>query len=128
MKIFFTTILFLLSFVYFQASGQVKGKIKGRAIDGTTRKPVEFASVALLSASDSSIVKGAITDTLGVFELNNLVEGSYIITISSIEYQKVFKGPLAINLGQNELDLGKLSLITDQKLLAEVVVRGNRPV
>ncbi len=128
MKTFFTAILLLFSFVYFQASGQVKGKIKGQAVDGNTQKPIEFASVALLSASDSSIVKGAITDTLGVFDLNGLAEGSYIITISSIEYQKVFKGPLVITLTQNELDLGKLSLITDLKLLTEVVVRGSRPV
>ncbi len=105
-----------------------KGIIKGRAVDGNTQKPVEFASVALLSSADSSIMKGAITDTLGVFILSNLPEGSYIITVSSIEYQKVFKGPLVIDLSQNELDLGNLSLITDQKLLAEVVVRGSRPV
>ncbi len=105
-----------------------KGIIKGRAVDGNTQKPVEFASVALLSSADSSIVKGAITDTLGIFTLSNLPEGSYIITVSSIEYQKVFKGPLVIDLSQNELDLGNLSLITDQKLLAEVVVRGSRPV
>ncbi len=121
MKTFF--IVLLLSFACVQTFAQ-KGIIKGRAIDGNTQKPVEFASVALLSAADSSIVKGAITDTLGVFELVNLAEGSYIITIS----QKVFKGPLVINLTQNELNLGNLALITDQKLLAEVVVRGSRPV
>ena len=125
MKTFF--IVLLLSLACIQTFAQ-KGIIKGRAIDGNTQKPVEFASVALLSAADSSIVKGAITDTLGVFELTNLAEGSYIITISSIEYQKVFKGPLVINLTQNELNLGNLSLITDEKLLAEVVVRGSRPV
>ena len=125
-KISITTVLFLW-LAYSFANAQ-KGIIKGRAIDGNTQKPVEFASVALLSAVDSSIVKGAITDTLGVFELSNLAEGSYIITISSIEYQKVFKGPLVINLTQNELNLGNLALITDQKLLAEVVVRGSRPV
>ncbi len=123
MKTFLFTLLFISNFALAQ-----KGIIKGRAIDGNTQKPVGFASVALLSAADSSIVKGAITDTLGVFMINNLPEGSYIITVSSVEYQKVFKGPLLINVSQSELDLGNLALITDPKLLAEVVVRGSRPV
>ena len=126
-KFSLATILFLLV-TLFQVFGQFKGTIKGRAIDNNTQKPVEFASVALLSSSDSSVVKGALTDTLGFFELPNLNEGSYIITVSSIEYQKVFKGPLLINLDQTILNLGDLSLITDQKLLAEVVVRGNKPI
>ena len=124
MKLFLPLFLLVVSTTLFAQ----KGTIKGRATDGTTQKPVEFASVALLSSVDSTIVKGAITDTLGVFVMNNLPEGSYIITISSIEYQKVFKGPLVITLAQNELNLGDLSMITDQKLLAEVVVRGTKPV
>ena len=76
----FLLILLTISTVTFAQ----KGIIKGRAVDGNTQKPVEFASVALLSSADSSIVKGAITDTLGIFTLSNLPEGSYIITVSSI--------------------------------------------
>jgi Outer membrane protein beta-barrel family/CarboxypepD_reg-like domain len=125
MKSFLPLLLIVVSTTLF---AQNKGTIKGRAIDNNTQKPVEFASVALLSSADSSIVKGAITDTLGAFQMTNLPEGSYIITISSVEYQKVFKGPLVITLTQNELDLGNLTMITDQKLLNEVVVRGTKPV
>lgn len=121
----FLIILLIFSQVSY---AQTKGIIKGRAVDGSTFKPVEFASVALLSATDSSIVKGAVTDTLGTFVLTNLAEGSYIITLSSIEYQKVFKGPLVITVAQNELNLVDLPLITDQKRLDEVVVRGSKPV
>ncbi len=125
----FSTVALLLSVLtFFQAMSQVKGTIKGRALDGGTRRPVEFASVALLSSADSSLVKGAMTDTSGVFVISNLSEGNYLITLSSIEYQKVFKGPLLINSTQQELDLGDLSMATDQKLLAEVVVKGNKPV
>jgi Outer membrane protein beta-barrel family/Carboxypeptidase regulatory-like domain len=108
--------------------GQNKGIIKGRAVDSTSQKPVEFASVALLAATDSSIVQGAITDSLGLFTINNLPEGSYIITISSVEYRKVFKGPLVISVSETELDLGNFPLVTDDKALSEFVVRGTKPV
>ncbi|NBB18540.1 outer membrane beta-barrel protein [Runella sp. CRIBMP] len=119
-------LLFVLS--VFQALGQVKGTIKGRALDGHTRRPVEFASVALLSAADSSMVKGALTDTSGVFVISNLTEGNYLLILSSIEYQKICKGPLLINSSQQEVDLGDLAMVTDQKLLEEVIVKGNKPV
>jgi iron complex outermembrane recepter protein len=118
--------IFLMPFCGINA--QNKGIIKGRAIDSLSQKPVEFASVALLLAADSSIVQGAITDSLGLFEVNNLSEGSYIITVSSVEYRKVFKGPLVITIEKTALDLGDLPLITDDKALAEFVVRGTKPV
>ena len=100
MNRFSTVALLLLLLTFFQAMSQVKGTIKGRALDGSTRRPVEFASVALLSAVDSSLVKGAMTDTSGVFVISNLSEGNNLITLSSIEYQKVFKGPILINCAQ----------------------------
>ena len=104
------------------------GIIKGKAIDGTTNKPVEFASVTILSAVDSSLIKGELTDTTGKFELSNLKQGRYILVISSVEYQKVSKGPYKIDLNQDVLDLGEVKLITDVKTLQEVIVRGSKPI
>lgn len=119
------SIAFILCFFSTTSFAQ-QGTIKGKAIEDKTQKSVEFASVALLSAKDSSLVKGAMTDTSGVFELSNIQEGTYILTISSVEYQKVFRGPLLINLQQSLLDLGQIKLITDNKLLQEVVVKGSK--
>jgi outer membrane receptor protein involved in Fe transport len=103
-----------------------QGTIKGKTIDDKTQRGIEFASVALLSANDSSLVKGAMTDTSGVFELSNIKDGTYILVVSSVEYQKVFRGPLLINLQQALLDLGQIKLVTDNKLLQEIVVKGNK--
>ena len=119
---------FFLLFLNTIIHAQSNGTIKGRAVDSTTQKPIEFASVALLAAADSSIVTGAITDSLGLFSLANLPEGSYIITVSSVEYRKVFKGPLVITVSQTELDLKDLALVTDDKTLSEFVVMGTKPV
>jgi outer membrane receptor protein involved in Fe transport len=105
-----------------------QGTIRGKAIDNTSQKSVEFASVALLSVKDSSLVKGAMTDSSGVFELSNIKEGTYILTISSVEYQKVFRGPLMVNLQQPLLDLGQVTMVTDNRLLQEVVVSGSKPI
>ena len=104
------------------------GTIKGKAIDGSTNKPVEFASVTILSAVDSSLIKGELTDTTGKFELINLKQGKYILVISSVEYQKVSKGPLLIDFNQELLDMGEVKMVTDVKTLQEVIVRGSKPI
>jgi outer membrane receptor protein involved in Fe transport len=121
-------LILILGLTFFIDSIAQNGIIRGKAIDNTSRKSVEFASVALLSAIDSSLVKGAMTDTSGVFELSNIKEGTYILTISSVEFQKVFRGPLMINLQQTLIDLGQVVMITDNKLLQEVIVNGNKPI
>jgi outer membrane receptor protein involved in Fe transport len=121
------TIPYLLFFISYNAICQ-NGIIKGNTIDNSTGKPVEFATVTLLSALDSSLVKGDITDSLGYFEFTNISIGEYVLIVSSIEYQKIVKGNLTIHSPEQLLSLGKLGLITDSKLLGEVVVNGSKPV
>lgn len=102
------------------------GSIKGHAIDGGRQAPVEFASVTLYTSGDTSLVQGTLTDTSGYFEIANVKSGVYIITITSIEYQKVFRGPIQVDADHAVADLGHVTMTTDQKLLHEVVVKGAR--
>jgi Outer membrane protein beta-barrel family/CarboxypepD_reg-like domain len=120
----------LASFLVFVSlnSFSQTGTIKGKAVDGTTNKPVEFASVTILSAVDSSLIKGELTDTTGRFELMNLKQGRYILVISSVEYQKVSKGPFLIDFNQELLDMGEVKMVTDVKTLQEVIVKGSKPI
>ena len=103
-------------------------QVKGKAIDAATKKPVEFASVTLLAIADSSIVRGGLTDTTGFFEIPNVEAGKYFIAVSSLEYKKFMTDPFEITSEKKSLDLGLLSLTTDQTLLKEVVIKGSRPV
>lgn len=107
---------------------QNKGSIKGRTVELSTQKGVEFASVALLSSSDSSLVKGGVTDTLGRFMLQNIADGHYLLAISSVEYQRFVSAPIHITENQRDWDVGTLFLQADQKQLNEVVVKGTKPV
>jgi Outer membrane protein beta-barrel family/TonB-dependent Receptor Plug Domain len=120
--------LFISFLVIVSLNSFSQGTIKGRAIEGVTGRSVEFASVTILSAIDSSLVKGELTDTTGRFELTNLKQGKYILVISSVEYQKVSKGPLLIDFNQELLDMGDVKMITDVKTLQEVIVRGSKPI
>lgn len=117
------TMTFLLMVVSANAQNW---SIKGFAVDGSSLSPVEFASVTLYTSGDTSLVQGTLTDTSGYFEVPNVKAGVYIITITSIEYQKIFRGPIQVTAELGTVDLGKVAMATDQKLLSEVVVKGMR--
>lgn len=119
-------LLAIMCFFGLIAANAQTSVIRGKAIDGTSKKGIEFATVVLLKATDSTLIKGSLTDTVGNFEINYLSAGAYILSISSIEYQKIYKGPLVIDADGQTLDVGMLEMGTDQKLLAEVVVKGEK--
>lgn len=104
----------------------VKNNIMGKVKDNVG-KPLEFASVLLLSAQDSSLVKGSMTDTTGVFELAETTQGNYILSISSIGYQKYISDPISISEASPIVDFGIITMNDDSKMLGTVVVNGERP-
>ena len=68
---------------------QNQDKVSGHIIDSLTKKPIEFVNVVLLNA-DSASVCGAVTDSLGYYELSkNLVEGkTYTIQVTHVCYDR----------------------------------------
>lgn len=101
-------------------------QIQGVAVDGGNQKPVEFATVTIYKAADSTIVQGALTDSSGHFRVGSLQPGSYLVSISSLEYAKLYKGPIEIKGDSSVVDLGHVGMFADQKVLREVTVRGER--
>jgi hypothetical protein len=105
---------------------QNKAAIKGKVIDSTDHKPVEFVTVAVLTIKDttSTLQSYTITDKTGAFSLHNLPAGIPLkIFISTVAYRP-FRKIVTINKGQ-ELDLGEIALNTNQ--LNEVIVTADRP-
>lgn len=72
----------------------LSSKISAQTISGYIKNQsgvgVEFISVLLLSAKDSAMVKGAITDLQGKYLLSNIAAGQYIVSASGIGYDKTF--------------------------------------
>jgi Outer membrane protein beta-barrel family/Carboxypeptidase regulatory-like domain len=117
---YFYTLLMLLSINAFTQKISLKGKI----LDEKTKTPVAFATVSLLNIADSSFVKGDLTDTLGRYELVGLTDGSYFISVSSVEFKPFFKGPIEVN--PKTADLEPILMQTDEKLLSEVKVTATK--
>ncbi|WP_431216052.1 carboxypeptidase-like regulatory domain-containing protein [Puia sp. P3] len=61
------------------------GKIEGK-VGSSSGQPIESATIALLNAKDSSVVKVTSTNKAGQFHFNNLPAGKYIISATSVGY------------------------------------------
>jgi len=114
-----STILILLFFTAhgFAQDISIKGKVKERGSD----KTLEFANVALLSVSDSSVVGGGMTGLDGEFDFITK-PGKYILRIGFIGYESHFRD---LDLGERRnVNLGTIALALDAANLEEVVVEG----
>ncbi|TGE21488.1 TonB-dependent receptor [Hymenobacter aquaticus] len=122
-------ILFLLLFPLLStgAYAQAISKVTGRTTDAQS-KVVEFSSVSLLKAADSTLVKGALGDVNGNFEIEQVPAGAYLISVSSLAYKRLFTPVFTVAEGQAEVRLGDLRLADAAHQLAEVKVTATKPL
>lgn len=118
-----TAILLILAIV---GLAQTNGKISGIIIDGGDQKIIDAATISLLKAKDSSLVKLSLTDKEGHFSFENVKNGNYVIMASSVGHRKVYSSPVAIADGSN-VSVGTLQLITQTTTLQTVTVDTKKP-
>lgn len=90
-------------------------------------KPVPYANVLLLHSPDSSLAKGAITNSGGYFEFKNIKKGNYIVAVSHANMITLFKA-LKIVPEIKEFNIGALSLTPITVELGKVTVQAPPPM
>lgn len=98
-------------------------KITGSVIDGS--KPVDGATVLLLTAKDSAVQKKQLSNPDGSFAFTDLKGGAYMIRITNIGYQSYVGRPVIIS-GQNVVALPPIALTSTSKTLQEVGVTAQK--
>lgn len=106
----------------------ITGKISGVIIDSLTQKPVDYATVALGRSKSTKNTNGSLTDEKGAFKIENVAPGAYKLTISFIGYHTKVMDPITTTPGKPDLNLGRIVLSPNQKMLSEVVVEGQAAV
>ncbi len=107
---------------------QTGGKVTGSIKDGGNQKVIDAASVSLLNASDSSLVKTAVADKLGNFAFENLKDGSYLVMATSAGHAKAYSAAFAVSASQQTIALNVLQLVPVSKNLQEVSVSSKKPL
>jgi hypothetical protein len=100
--------------------GQVSGRLT--VADGS---PVPFATVMLVNATDSALVRSSLSDEKGVFTLSLAPAGTYIIKVSCVGYANYASPPIALDSAYNA---GTVQLMPVGKQLGEVVIHSTKPL
>lgn len=101
-------------------------KITGITLDASG-KPQEFANVLVLQAKDSSLIKGAVTDADGHFEIENFTqntEGGYFLQISMVGFKNFISEKFTATADK---DFGSIKLQTLDQELQSVTVTARKP-
>lgn len=90
--------------------------------------PLAFANVLLLKASDTSLVKGAITEKDGLFRIDDVNDGTYLLEISMIGFQTYRSTVFEVKNKKPIKELGSLVIKEDVALLEAVDVVAKKPL
>ncbi len=108
-------ILSILGFTIPLCSQNV-GSIQGKIIEQATKQPIVAANIIIQNTSI-----GAITDSLGNFTLDNIIEGNYTILISFIGFQQ--KKVTDVIVIREKVNYTEIELLDAVSALSTVTVR-----
>ena len=101
------------------------GSVRGRIIDAKTKKPLEFVNVSIRIAGSKTPLTGTVSDSTGIFRINRVKNGSYILTASFIGYRPVEK-EFTISAKERNVNVKNLLLEEDSQVIDEIQVVGQR--
>ena len=126
-KFFVVTCTLLLALISSAQVPHISSQIRS-----SQGNPVENATVLLLRASDSVLVKTGITDAQGNFEMTGMPPGSYVLRVSAINHETYTSPSLslagntelpAIRLSQQSIALGGVSVTARKPFIQKLADR-----
>ncbi|RNI30530.1 outer membrane beta-barrel protein [Rufibacter latericius] len=128
MKKFYHFLLLLaaLAFLTQAALAQTSGALTGLVVDDKGA-PLSYGTVALLKASDASLLTGTAIDLEGKFTLKAPAPGKYLLRISAMGFANQDLAPFEVTGAGFSKDFGKTALKQDSKVLKEVTINNLRP-
>lgn len=99
-------------------SFELKGKVRD-----DKNKAIPFASVFLMRSSDSTLVRGTSADENGLFQIENINQGLYLLKASYIGWSSK---STVLDISK-DITIGAIIIAQKAEELDEVVVTSNRP-
>ena len=107
-------------------SAQAQGGVRGRVVDKRTGDNIEYANIALLRASDSTLVNGTVSERNGSFSLT-APYGRYILRVTFIGYDTwYYAEPVTFNDRHRDVNVGKVELKMTGTMMDAVEISAER--
>ncbi|MDB5125623.1 MAG: TonB-dependent receptor [Mucilaginibacter sp.] len=91
-------------------------------------KPLDYATVSLLKAQDSSMVKGTLSSPSGTFAFAHIKPGSYIIRATVVGYERSLSKPFTLTEASSDVTVPALKMKTASRTLNTVNVTSSKPL
>lgn len=102
-----------------------QGIVKGKVLDKQSNEALQFVNIRVSQAASGKLIKGAITDANGHFNVGGLPDGNYVLGVSFVGYKSISR-KFSISKEKRQQTFSLLYLAEDQQTLKEVQVTGQR--
>ena len=124
-KIIISTLFFTLCIIataFTQNNTTIIGTVQDK-----NNKPLQSVTVSLLKASDSSLVKTAVTDNYGKYEISILKKETYLLQFTAIGYNTFYSNKIDAT---NEKNIAVATTVLEATIgnLKEVVITSKKPL
>jgi len=100
--------------------------IKGKIVESTNHTPMEFASIAIYSAADSSIAGGVMSTSTGAFEVKKLKPGKYYLQANFIGFEKTTISNIVLKANVPTKDVGQIELTVATQQVGQATVTAQK--
>ncbi|MBT2562335.1 TonB-dependent receptor family protein [Pedobacter sp. ISL-68] len=118
-------IFIVLLFCGYIAQAQNTGSISGKVINAKDKKPVDFATIAVKSLKDSSVVASGQTNPDGSFSFKGIAPGKYRIYSAFLGLKTATKD---IEVAKAAVNAGEIAMSDDGVDLKDVNVTATIPI
>jgi outer membrane receptor protein involved in Fe transport len=117
-----TKLLSVLALLIIANSSLAQFKVSGKVNE--EGKPSSKATVLLLNAADSSLIKSALTNAEGQFLFEAIARGKYFVSISKVGVKQV---KLPVQVLETDIQVSDIDLQVEPKALGGVTVTARKP-
>ncbi|MGN6530831.1 MAG: TonB-dependent receptor domain-containing protein [Ginsengibacter sp.] len=104
-----------------------QAKISGIVLN-KQNQPLGDASVLLLNAKDSSLVKGTVSSKKGEYSFLKISSGTYFIASSFVNYKQSYSESIIISTTTQDINVAPLKLLENENTLEKVTVEKKKPL
>ncbi|UKT62677.1 outer membrane beta-barrel family protein [Pedobacter mucosus] len=105
----------------------VTGRITAVILDSVTKKPIDYATVSLVSIKDNKSISGGVTDEKGRLSLQNISPDAYKLMIGFMGY-KTKSVLVTTTPSKPDVSLGNVLISSTANTLADVQVQGTKAI
>jgi outer membrane receptor protein involved in Fe transport len=127
--ILYTLLLVVISWSasFAQTGNTGAAKVSGSLVNDQG-KPLDYASVSIIKATDSTIVKGALSNDNGVYSFDKIPAGKYLVKATVVGYVKAVSKPFTVTEGSTKVEVPVLNMQPGNTTLKTVTVTAAKPL